>query len=137
MALERLDESDEDFDASSVHASDAEDEDAASLDGAQAPLHPVPALQDAFEESIQEAAEGEDEAHSPAFTTREPETRRRDLLDRAAFDESWTTRWKQKPAARCHPARHQACHSPLNPCQITRTWAGVAVQQAAVVTLFS
>ncbi|PNS21288.1 hypothetical protein CAC42_1067 [Sphaceloma murrayae] len=75
------------------------DEDAFSDD--EAPIHPVPAMQEAFEESIQEAADGDEDTSR----TGDPgaEARRRELLDQPTYDASWTTRWKQRPSARCHP----------------------------------
>lgn len=75
------------------------DEEAMSDD--EAPIHPVAAMQEAFEESIQEAADGDDE--STRAMDASAEARRRELLDQPTYDASWTTRWKQRPSARCHP----------------------------------
>lgn len=75
-----------------------------SSDDGLTPLHPVPALQEAFEESIIEAAEDvQYESGPPASTHPSPESRRHELLRREIFDDSWNTRWRQKPSAKCHP----------------------------------
>ncbi|KAG8630595.1 hypothetical protein KVT40_002214 [Elsinoe batatas] len=79
---------------------DPEFEDDAMSDD-EAPTHPVAAMQEAFEESIQEAADGEEDTKTP--TEVNAEGRRRELLDQPTYDASWTTRWKQRPNARCHP----------------------------------
>ncbi|GAB7346379.1 hypothetical protein MBLNU457_5084t2 [Dothideomycetes sp. NU457] len=72
-----------------------------SLSGLDTPMHPVPGMQEAFEESIREAIAEDFETDS--LDELDAEARRRALLDREDFDDSWTTRWKQKPSARCHP----------------------------------
>lgn len=65
------------------------------------PTHPVPALQAAFEESIVES--NEDDSTSKMPEEGDAEARRQKLLDAHHFDDSWTTRWKQKPGAQHHP----------------------------------
>lgn len=72
-----------------------------TLSGLDTPMHPVPGMQEAFEESIREAIAEDFETDS--LDELDAEARRRALLDREDFDDSWTTRWKQKPSARCHP----------------------------------
>ncbi|GAM83195.1 hypothetical protein ANO11243_011810 [Dothideomycetidae sp. 11243] len=89
---------------SNVHRNDYthDDDDVDSLASDEAPIHPVPAMQDAFEESIREATEAGDTSFrsGPDISA---EARRKELLDRTTYDASWTTRWKQRPGARCHP----------------------------------
>jgi len=102
MMLDRLGESDEEYEGHVNYTSDPDDHDDDSVESISAPMHPVLGMQEAFEESIREAADEEDD---PEAASSEPdaETRRRELLDRDTFDDSWTTRWKQNPSARCHP----------------------------------
>ncbi|KAK6443635.1 hypothetical protein LTR95_000462 [Oleoguttula sp. CCFEE 5521] len=91
-------ESDEDF-VSAVSADDAttsDDEDALAM---EPPTHPVPAMQAAFEESILESTEDD----QPRSIEASAETRRQKILDAAHYDDSWTTRWEQKPSAQHHP----------------------------------
>lgn len=104
MVLERLDESDEDRESPTFLDSEDEDEvdDADSLTSIQPPVHPVPTMQEAFEESIREAAQA-DEDEEARKNLPSAESRRKELLDNEDFDESWKTRWKQLPGARCHP----------------------------------
>jgi hypothetical protein len=64
------------------------------------PRHPVPAMQGAFEESIYESSEPNPQPRSKDETA---ETRRQRVLEARQYDDSWTTRWKQKPSARHHP----------------------------------
>ena len=68
------------------------------------PIHPVSALQQAFEESIVEAAEDVQYETTPRSATHpSAESRRKALLAQITYDDSWNTRWKQKPSAQCHP----------------------------------
>ncbi|KAI7309511.1 hypothetical protein KC315_g12965, partial [Hortaea werneckii] len=81
-------------------ASEEGDEDSESLMGP--PAHPLPSLQGAFEESILESTQGED-ANNTLADESDAERRRQNLLDMQHFDDSWTTRWKQRPGAEYHP----------------------------------
>ncbi|GAB7357464.1 hypothetical protein MBLNU459_g0005t3 [Dothideomycetes sp. NU459] len=69
------------------------------------PVHPVPALQHAFEESIVDATEDALNDRPAATLLNRPtaESRRQDLLERDHYDYSWNSRWKQKPSASFHP----------------------------------
>ncbi|OQN98802.1 hypothetical protein B0A48_15148 [Cryoendolithus antarcticus] len=91
-------ESDEDFvsAASAEDAATSDDEDALAM---EPPTHPVPAMQAAFEESILESTEDD----QPRSIEASAETRRQKILDAAHYDDSWTTRWEQKPSAQHHP----------------------------------
>lgn len=81
---------------------DEEEEDEGDAD--TPPTHPVPALQQAFEESIIEATEDVQYETVPLSATHpSAELRRQQLLDQDTYDDSWNTRWRQKPSARCHP----------------------------------
>ncbi|KAI7472374.1 hypothetical protein KC351_g11662 [Hortaea werneckii] len=81
-------------------ASEEGEEDSESLMGP--PAHPLPSLQGAFEESIVESTQGED-ANNTLPEESDAERRRQNLLDMQRFDDSWTTRWKQRPGAEYHP----------------------------------
>ncbi|KAF2155371.1 hypothetical protein K461DRAFT_292238 [Myriangium duriaei CBS 260.36] len=97
IAADESNRNDNNNDNDSTHEDDVD-----SIASDETPLHPVPAMQEAFEESIREATDTGDSnfKSSPDIS---PEARRRELLDRPEYDASWITRWKQKPGARCHP----------------------------------
>ncbi|TKA43619.1 hypothetical protein B0A54_05402 [Friedmanniomyces endolithicus] len=99
MALANVSESDEEYHSLSAHELDhGDDRDAESV--AEPPVHPMPSLQGAFEESIMESTEGDESSLSGQS---DAEARRQKLLEARQYDDSWTTRWKQKPGARHHP----------------------------------
>lgn len=88
--------------AQAYGGADTSDSDADSVETTSMapPRHPVPAMQGAFEESIYESSEPNPQPRSKDETS---ETRRQRLLEARHYDDSWTTRWKQKPSARHHP----------------------------------
>ncbi|KAK8222120.1 hypothetical protein M8818_000290 [Zalaria obscura] len=100
--MERHVQKDEDFHSLSGNEPDCEDE-VASLNSDLPPVHPVPIMQDAFEESIRESAEETNGDDTPVTGRPNAEARRADLLEQEAYDDSWNTRWKQKPGAKSHP----------------------------------
>lgn len=63
------------------------------------PEHPLKSMQGPFEESIIESTFDSQRPTSRANA----ELRRQRLLDAARFDDSWTTRWKQRQDAQYHP----------------------------------
>ncbi|MGI4849934.1 MAG: hypothetical protein ACRYGK_17625 [Janthinobacterium lividum] len=75
--------------------------DAASEVTTDAPIHPVPSMQAAFEESIDESADDPDGAN--ASKNGNAEVRRQTLLEAQKYDESWQARWKQRRSAKYHP----------------------------------
>lgn len=81
---------------------DSSDSDADTAETASMapPRHPVPAMQGAFEESIYESSEPNPQ---PRSKDESAETRRQRVLEARQYDDSWTTRWKQRPSARHHP----------------------------------
>ncbi|KAH9844559.1 hypothetical protein Tdes44962_MAKER07317 [Teratosphaeria destructans] len=110
MVLDRVTESDEDDEefyslATDVSGDMVEDgggeEPGLDMDAMEPPLHPVAAMQAAFEESIVESAT-EDNSDRLSNAS-DAETRRKKLLEAKHYDETWTTRWKQRPNARYHP----------------------------------
>ncbi len=75
--------------------------DAASEVTTDAPIHPVPSMQAAFEESIDESADDHDGAN--ASSTGNAEARRQTLLEAQKYDESWQARWRQRRSSKHHP----------------------------------
>lgn len=69
---------------------------------AQAPQHPIPTMQGAFEESMMETMNSEDDAATMA-RRKDSVTRRKLLLEQAAYERTVAGRWKQKPNERFHP----------------------------------
>ena len=67
----------------------------------ESPAHPVPSMQKAFEESIVESADESDAPSSPEQT--DAQARRQKLLESTEYDDTWVSRWQQKPTARYHP----------------------------------
>ncbi|KAK5716782.1 hypothetical protein LTR15_009674 [Elasticomyces elasticus] len=101
MALAQVSESDEEeYHSLSGHEPDTGEDDDDVESVMEPPVHPVPSLQGAFEESILESTEGDDSSEAASF---DAEARRHKLLEAHQYDDSWTTRWKQKPGARHHP----------------------------------
>lgn len=84
----------------------ADEEDGEST--SEPPVHPVPSMQAAFEESILEAtttttATATEGGADDGWTSPSAESRRRQLLESHRYDDSWKTRWKQRPGAQYHP----------------------------------
>lgn len=93
---------DDEFDTESDLSSDDDDYDEEEDD--IAPAHPVPALQEAFEESIIEATEDVQYETTPTTSSHpSAESRRKEILEQVTYDDSWNTRWNQKASAKCHP----------------------------------
>ncbi|KAK5135063.1 hypothetical protein LTR08_005723 [Meristemomyces frigidus] len=107
MALQQVNESDEDEYHSLGSRHEVEVETGGDDDGdndevdslMEPPVHPVTAMQHAFEESILESSE----KHDAAQESGDAETRRQRLLEAQKYDDAWTTRWKQHPSAQHHP----------------------------------
>lgn len=88
--------------ANFLHGEEGDASDAGDSEFEGPPSHPMAAMQDAFEESIFESAEEERRPES-SIADRDAEARRQKLLQTKHYDDSWTTRWKQRPGARYHP----------------------------------
>ncbi|KAF2769409.1 hypothetical protein EJ03DRAFT_374564 [Teratosphaeria nubilosa] len=110
MALDRVTESDEDDEeyhslagegSGEIVEEDEEEEEELEMDAMEPPVHPVAAMQAAFEESIVESATEDDSTQTSSGS--DAETRRRKLLEAKHYDDTWRTRWKQRPEARYHP----------------------------------
>ncbi|EON65181.1 hypothetical protein W97_04418 [Coniosporium apollinis CBS 100218] len=68
------------------------------------PLHPIPCMQGAFEESIMESvdpANTEDSAN--AMDKPNAQARRQQLLADLDYNDSYTAKWRRKPGAKYHP----------------------------------
>ncbi|KAL9104231.1 MAG: hypothetical protein Q9163_000779 [Psora crenata] len=74
-----------------------------SMDDAP-PVHPVPTMQGAFEESMVETMNGDDEDKSPdLYSKADSLTRRKLLLEQQQYERTVAGRWKQKPGEKFHP----------------------------------
>ena len=75
-----------------------------SLMDSQAPQHPVPAMQGAFEESMMETmAEMEDSEPDNRYSKADSISRRKMLLEQEKYERTVAGRWKQKPGEKFHP----------------------------------
>lgn len=107
MALEQVYESDEEEFHSikspgipdTSNALDTQEDEGESV--MEPPMHPVLSLQGPFEESIIESTRESEVNKALAGTN--AERRRQELLDAQQYDDSWTTRWRQRTKARYHP----------------------------------
>ena len=70
--------------------------------GAQAPQHPIPTMQGAFEESMLETLADERESDA-GFSKKDSVYRRKMLLERPVYERTVAGRWKQKSGERFHP----------------------------------
>ena len=74
-----------------------------SMDDAP-PVHPVPTMQGAFEESMAETMNGENEDEDPdRYSKVDSVTRRKMLLEQEHYERTVAGRWKQRPGERFHP----------------------------------
>jgi hypothetical protein len=67
----------------------------------QVPTHPIPSMQGAFAESMLEAAENL-VSQVPQPNTSDAVTRRRILLEQDITEETYASKWKQRPGQRYH-----------------------------------
>jgi hypothetical protein len=75
--------------------------DTSPMEEIQVPTHPIPAMQGAFAESMQEASENSSPA-SPKPDLLDAATRRRVLLDQDITSDTHAAKWKQKPGQQYH-----------------------------------
>ncbi|KAI9795576.1 MAG: hypothetical protein M1835_005488 [Candelina submexicana] len=81
-----------------------EDENDASAMMPQAPIHPVPSMQGAFEESMMEMTNDPDAQSSKVESEKvDSATRRKILLEQEHNEDTHAARWRQKPGERFHP----------------------------------
>ena len=68
------------------------------------PVHPVPTMQGAFEESMMETLNEPDEPDpQDRWSTADSVSRRKMLLEQAEYERTVAGRWKQKPGEKFHP----------------------------------
>lgn len=99
MTMQYSPESEDYYSLSGNEPEDEEDD--AESEAMEPPVHPVPAMQAAFEESIVESTQ-DDEAPRHSHE-RDAEVRRQKLLNSQQYDESLNSRWNQRTTAQHHP----------------------------------
>lgn len=67
------------------------------------PVHPVPTMQGAFEESIRETLNNDEPDPSDRYSTADSISRRKMLLEQEEYERTVAGRWKQKPGEKFHP----------------------------------
>ena len=67
------------------------------------PVHPVPTMQGAFEESMNETMNDDEPEVPDRYSKADSATRRRMLLEQQEYERTVAGRWKQKPGERFHP----------------------------------
>ena len=67
------------------------------------PMHPVPTMQGAFEESMQETMNDEEPEVPDRYSKADSVTRRKMLLEQQEYERTVAGRWKQKPGEKFHP----------------------------------
>ncbi len=87
---------------SSSRMSDADSEADCEMD--KPPIHPVPTMQGAFEESMLETMnESEHPDPQDRYSKADSVSRRKMLLEQAEYERTVAGRWKQKPGEKFHP----------------------------------
>lgn len=72
------------------------------MDGAP-PVHPVPTMQGAFEESMNETMNDDEPEVPDRYSKADSVTRRKMLLEQSEYERTVAGRWKQKPGEKFHP----------------------------------
>ena len=67
------------------------------------PMHPVPTMQGAFEESMLETMNDEEPEVPDRYSKADSVTRRKMLLEQQEYERTVAGRWKQKPGEKFHP----------------------------------
>ena len=67
------------------------------------PVHPVPTMQGAFEESMNETMNDDEPEVPDRYSKADSATRRRMLLEQQEYERTVAGRWKQKPGEKFHP----------------------------------
>lgn len=67
------------------------------------PVHPVPTMQGAFEESMDETLNETDDPEPDRYSKADSQTRRKMLLEQEQYERTVAGRWKQKPGEKFHP----------------------------------
>lgn len=89
--------------SSKMSASDLDSDSGEDMD-AKPPVHPVPQMQGAFEESMMETLnESEDAEPEDRMSKVDSVSRRKMLLEQEQYERTVAGRWKQKPGEQFHP----------------------------------
>ncbi|KAL8670369.1 MAG: hypothetical protein Q9168_005085 [Polycauliona sp. 1 TL-2023] len=87
-----------------MSASDMDNDSQSDLEDAKPPVHPVPQMQGAFEESMMETLnESEDPDSLDRISTADSVSRRKMLLEQNEYQRTVAGRWKQRPGEQFHP----------------------------------
>ncbi len=90
--------------SSATNLDEGVEEDHESPMAEQPPIHPVPTMQGAFEESMMETLNGVNGQWSEERAAKvDSVTRRKLLLEQVEYERTCAGRWKQKPGERFHP----------------------------------
>ena len=73
------------------------------MEDAEAPIHPVPTMQAAFEESMRETLDDGTEDVPDRYSKADSISRRKMLLEQDQYERTVAGRWKQKPGEQFHP----------------------------------
>ncbi|KAL8846564.1 MAG: hypothetical protein Q9221_008357 [Calogaya cf. arnoldii] len=87
-----------------MSASDMDNDSLSDVEDAKPPVHPVPQMQGAFEESMMETLnESEDPDSLDRMSTADSVSRRKILLEQDEYQRTVAGRWKQRPGEQFHP----------------------------------
>ncbi|KAL9040286.1 MAG: hypothetical protein Q9180_002007, partial [Flavoplaca navasiana] len=87
-----------------MSASDMDNDSLSDVEDAKPPVHPVPQMQGAFEESMMETLnESEDPDSLDRMSTADSVSRRKMLLEQDEYQRTVAGRWKQRPGEQFHP----------------------------------
>ncbi|KAL8679930.1 MAG: hypothetical protein Q9186_003844 [Xanthomendoza sp. 1 TL-2023] len=87
-----------------LSASDMDSESLSDTEDAKPPVHPVPHMQGAFEESMMETLnESEDAESQDRMSMVDSVSRRKMLLEQDEYQRTVAGRWKQRPGEQFHP----------------------------------
>ncbi|KAL8998358.1 MAG: hypothetical protein Q9169_002571 [Polycauliona sp. 2 TL-2023] len=90
--------------SSRMSASDMDNDSLSDVEDAKPPVHPVPQMQGAFEESMMETLnESEDPDSMDRMSTADSVSRRKMLLEQSEYQRTVAGRWKQRPGEQFHP----------------------------------
>ncbi|KAL8805421.1 MAG: hypothetical protein Q9182_001987 [Xanthomendoza sp. 2 TL-2023] len=87
-----------------MSGSDMDNDSLSDMEDAKPPVHPVPQMQGAFEESMMETLnESEDAESQDRMSMVDSVSRRKMLLEQEEYQRTVAGRWKQKPGEQFHP----------------------------------
>ncbi|KAL8783777.1 MAG: hypothetical protein Q9213_004393 [Squamulea squamosa] len=87
-----------------MSGSDLDNDSLSDMEDAKPPVHPVPQMQGAFEESMMETLnESEDPDSQNRMSTADSVSRRKMLLEQDEYQRTVAGRWKQRPGEQFHP----------------------------------